>query len=70
MASESKPSVVTNADAERKHQQREKDNKARELQTLTMHRENILSQRTSNPSRRAALASALEDVEAQIAKLG
>lgn len=68
MASDSKPSVV-NADAERKRQQRENGDKARQLQTLTMHRENILSQRTSNPARRAALASALEDVEAQIAKL-
>ena len=42
----------------------------RELQTLVMKRENILSQRTSNPGRRAALEAALADIEAQIAKLG
>jgi len=69
MASESKPSVVTNPDAERKRQQRESADKARLLQTLTMQRENILSQRTSNPARRAALAAALEEIEVQIAKL-
>ena len=69
MASESKPSVVTNPNAERKLQQRESADKARELQTLTMQRENILSQRTASPVRRAALAAALEQVEAQIARL-
>lgn len=69
MASESGPSIVTNPDAERKRQQRESADLSRQLQTLTLQRENILSQRTSNPSRRAALAAALEQVEAQIAKL-
>lgn len=69
MASESKPSVVTNRDAERKRVVRESGDKARQLQTLAMQRENILSQRTSNPGRRAALAAALEQIEAQIAKL-
>jgi len=41
----------------------------RQKQTLNMQRENILSQRTSNPSRRAALESALEQIEAQIKAL-
>ena len=69
MASESKPSVVTNPNVELKRQQREKADTTRLLQTLTMQRENILSQRTSNPARRAALAAALEEIEARIAKL-
>ena len=41
----------------------------REKQTLQMQRENILSQRTSNPARRAALEAALNQIEAQIAAL-
>jgi hypothetical protein len=38
----------------------------RQKQALTLQRENILSQRTSNPGRRAALEAALADIEAQI----
>jgi hypothetical protein len=41
----------------------------REKQTLFMQRENILSQRTSNAARRAALESALQQIEARIASL-
>jgi hypothetical protein len=41
----------------------------RQKQTLNLQRENILSQRTSNPSRRAALEAALEQIEAQIKAL-
>jgi hypothetical protein len=44
--------------------------RARKMQTLEMQRENILSQRTSNPGRRTALESALKQIEAQIAELG
>ena len=44
--------------------------RARRLQTLEMQRENILSQRTSNPGRRAALESALAQIESQIQELG
>ena len=40
--------------------------KERQLQALGLQRENILSQRTSNPGRRAALEAALAQVEAQI----
>ena len=36
-------------------------------QALNLQRENILSQRTSNPARRAALEAALAQIEAQIA---
>ncbi len=43
--------------------------RARRIQALNLQRENILSQRTSNASRRAALESALKGIEAEIAKL-
>lgn len=38
----------------------------REKQALNLQRELILSQKTSNPSRRAALEAALAQVESQI----
>ena len=41
----------------------------RQKQSLNLQKELILSQRTSNPSRRAALEAALEQVEAQIKAL-
>ena len=41
----------------------------RQVQALNLQRENILSQRTSNPARRAALEAALTQIEAQIADL-
>jgi hypothetical protein len=44
--------------------------RARRRQALDLQRENILSQRTSHPARRAALEAALEQIEAQIASLG
>ena len=40
--------------------------KERQKQALNLQRENILSQRTSNPARRTALEAALAQVEAQI----
>ena len=42
----------------------------RQKQALRLQKENILSQRTSNPARRAALESALAQIEAQLAELG
>ncbi len=42
---------------------------ARQKQALELQREHILSQRTSNEHRRAALKAALEQVEAQLAAL-
>jgi hypothetical protein len=42
----------------------------RQRQALRLQKENILSQRTSNPARRAALESALAQIEAQLAELG
>ena len=41
----------------------------RQKQALNLQRENILSQRTSNPARRSALEAALQQIEAQIAEL-
>lgn len=41
----------------------------RRKQSLNLQRENILSQRTSNPARRAALESALSEIESQLAAL-
>ena len=38
----------------------------REMQSLSLQRENILSQRTSNPGRRAALEAALAQIEKQL----
>jgi hypothetical protein len=48
------------ADADRK----------RKLQALELQRERILSERTSNPHRRSALAMALASIEEQLAELG
>jgi hypothetical protein len=44
--------------------------KERQKQALHLQRENILSQRTSSPSRRTALEAALAQVEAQIEAMG
>jgi predicted solute-binding protein len=41
----------------------------RQKQALNLQRENILSQRTSNPARRSALEAALRQIEAQIEAL-
>jgi multidrug efflux pump subunit AcrA (membrane-fusion protein) len=43
---------------------------ARQKQALHLQRENILSQRTSNPARRTALEAALSQIEAQIQAMG
>ncbi len=42
----------------------------RHKQALNLQRENILSQKTSNPGRRAALEAALAQIETQIQALG
>jgi hypothetical protein len=43
--------------------------RARQKQALDLQRENILSQRTSHPARRAALEAALAQIEGQIAAM-
>jgi hypothetical protein len=52
-----------------RRQQVDKAHIARQLQALNLQKENILSQRTSNAGRRAALEAALEHIEAQIKAL-
>jgi hypothetical protein len=42
----------------------------RQLQVLELQKENILSQRTSNAGRRAALEAALAHIETQIKSIG
>lgn len=42
----------------------------RQLQALELQRERILSERTSSPHRRSALALALADIEEKLAELG
>jgi hypothetical protein len=44
--------------------------KERQMQALFLQRENILSQKTSNPARRTALEAALAQIEAEIEALG
>ena len=42
----------------------------RQKQALNLQRENILSQKTSHPARRAALEAALTQIEGQIQAMG
>ena len=49
---------------------REKAVVSRELQSLELQKERILSERTSSPHRRSALEAALGDIEKRIASLG
>jgi hypothetical protein len=58
-----------NEDARRLAEQQRTD-RARQQQALHLQRENILSQKTSHPARRAALVAALAQVEKQITTLG
>jgi hypothetical protein len=44
--------------------------RTRHRQALELQRERILSERTSNPHRRTALATALADIEERLAELG
>jgi hypothetical protein len=55
---------------ERRAAELQRTTRERQLQALNLQRENILSQRTSNSGRRAALESALQQIEAQIQSLG
>jgi hypothetical protein len=68
------PEVVANNEFVSEDQRRAADQvrtvKERQKQALHLQRENILSQRTSSPSRRAALEAALAQIEAQIEAMG
>ena len=50
--------------------QHERAQRERRKQALELQKENILSQRTSNPARRKALEAALSQIESEIAELG
>jgi hypothetical protein len=54
----------------RRLSEQQRTERAREKQALDLQRENILSQRTSHPARRAALEAALNHIEAQIEAMG
>ena len=58
--------VNPEAKREAEHQRTQR---LRQKQALNLQRENILSQRTSNPARRSALEAALREIEAQIEQL-
>jgi hypothetical protein len=61
--------VFTPGEADRRRQQASQASRARQVQALELQRENILSQRTSNPNRRAALEAALAHIESQLKAL-
>ena len=54
------PATAHALDADRKRQR----------QALELQRERVLSERTSNPHRRTALANALADIEEKLSELG
>lgn len=72
MASMQQPAVAHpgNAGEAKRAAELNRQHTARQKQALQLQKENILSQRTSNPGRRAALEAALADIESQLAKLG
>ncbi|HEY0757946.1 MAG TPA: hypothetical protein VGD59_01685 [Acidisarcina sp.] len=51
------------------HKAREDSARKREIQSLQLQRERILSERTSSPLRRAALGAALSEVESKLKAL-
>ena len=66
--------MTTEADAsalmdKAKRDESEAKNK-RQRQMLELQRERVLSERTSSPHRRSALASALTDIEEKLTELG
>ena len=60
---------IVSEEAKRQAEQ-SRTNRDRQKQALNLQRENILSQRTSHPARRAALEAALTQIEEQIQALG
>jgi hypothetical protein len=64
-----RPGEVLMTEAERRQAVDQRAANERRKQALNLQRENILSQRTSNAARRAALASALSEIEEQISAL-
>ena len=64
-----KDAEATNTADARNAQAAQKAVRERQRQELELQRERILDQRTSNPHRRAALESALTDIEARLSAL-
>lgn len=64
-----RPHEVLMTEAERRQAVDQRAANERRKQALNLQRENILSQRTSNAARRAALASALSEIEQLIKAL-
>lgn len=58
------------SDEDRRAAEQQRAAREREKQALNLQRENILSQKTSNPGRRAALEAALAQVESRIQAMG
>jgi hypothetical protein len=65
--------VVPGRDAKKEEAKRlaedSRTKRARQMQGLNLQRENILSQRTSQPARRIALEAALAQIDGQLAQL-
>ena len=65
-ASQQQSTMFSGSAQDLRKQQMDKAHHARQIQALNLQKENILSQRTSNPNRRVALEAALAQIEAQI----
>jgi hypothetical protein len=66
---EMRPRNGLDSDEARRLMEQQRAERERKRQSLNLQRENILSQRTSNPGRRAALEAALKQIEASIESL-
>lgn len=60
------PEAFISSNEMRRLAAQEQAQRKRQIQALNLQREHILSQRTSNPGRRAALEAALAHIESQI----
>jgi hypothetical protein len=60
----------TQAAREAAESRRIEQDRQRQLQSLQLQRERILSERTSSPHRRSALEAALLEIEEKLAELG
>jgi hypothetical protein len=69
VVNQSKQAAAANRDAKTLAHEREAERK-RQRQNLELQRERILSERTSSPIRRSALANALADIEEKLSELG
>ena len=65
---EATPTPETTDDRAKAHA--EQAERKRNVRSLELQRERILSERTSNPNRRSALEYALADIEEKLAELG